>query len=476
MRVILLLVLFLSALSAAVPAAAQPAEAPAVAAAETAFDDGLRYYRAGQYDRAYDAFIRAATDFDYNQRTTAAYLMAGKARYAAGDFEGAASAMTTFLANYGGSRYAEEARRVRRQAQSQMTGGGSASAETFDLGIALPLDGDDLVFAQALFNGIRLAVDEHNASRPERPVRMVFRSSGGDPAGAEAAVAALAREGVDLVVGPLYSEEARAAAAAAERERLVLIAPLATDEGIAAGRRFVFQANPTFPVRGRAMGAYAAAQIPGPYGVVSVSGSFGEAMAEAFREEVERLGGDVAFFESLPSPEAWFQLPERIGLDRMALVEAVYFPVTGVSAPEEAAGALRGLDQMLGSGATHPRVLGNAEWHHLGAARAAASRYGTVYEHDFYVDPADRAAEAFAQRYRELSGVGPDRLAYAGYDITRMVLGALAERRPEEPLADLLRRARPYRGLGLRIAFGRDNVNEGLFLLRYRDGQPELVE
>src|SRR5690554_6380799 len=124
---------------------------------------------------------------------------------------------------------------------------------------------------------------------------------------------------------------------------------------------------------------------------------------------------------------------------------------------------------MRGSGATHPRVFGNAEWHHLGAARSAASRSRTVYEHDFYVAPADRVAEAFAQRYRELSGVGPDRLAYAGYDITGMVLGALAERAPEEPLADLLRRARTYRGLGLRIAFGRDNVNEGLFLLRYRD-------
>lgn len=479
MRAVRLLVLLLCALAASAPAAAQPAEAPAAPEAEAAFEEGLRQFRAGHFERAGEDFRRAAEDFGFHRRTTAALLMAGKARYASGDLEGAASAMTRFLARYGSSRYAQEARRLRRRAQDRLAGRHEASGaprEVFELGITLPLEGEDLVFAQALFNGIRLAVEEHNAAEPERPVRMVFRASGGEPVGAEAAVAALARAGVDLVLGPLYSEEAHAAARAAERERLVLIAPLATDAGIAAGRRFVFQANPTFEVRGRAMGAYAASNVPGPYGVVAVSGSLGETMAEAFREEAEARGREVAFLERLPSPEAWFQLAERLGPERLAVVGALYLPVTGASAPDQAAGALRGLDRMLGPEATYPRLLANAEWHHLGSGREAAARYGTVYTHDFYVDPADRAAEAFAARYRALSGVGPDRLAYAGYDLTRMVLASLAERRPEEPLPELLRRVRPYQGLGLRLAFGRDNVNEGLFLLRYRDGQSELVE
>ncbi|MEP0546247.1 MAG: ABC transporter substrate-binding protein [Rhodothermales bacterium] len=460
----------------AVPAVAQPMEAPAIPAAQTVFDSGLRSYQVGQYGAAAQSFGRAANDFEYHQQTTAARLMLGKALYAAGNLEGAASEMTAFLRAYPKSRYVDDARAIRRAAESRLEALAAVPDPT-DVGIALPMSDTDVVFTQALFNGVRLAVDEHNAAGPAQPIRMVFRDTQGTERGATAAVESLAGSGVELVIGPLYSEEAVAAGAAAERERVVLIAPLATEERVSEGRRYVFQANPTFDQRGRAMARFVASADPSRrVGVIARVGTFGTTMAASFQDEFERLGGTVPFVELLPNEGAWFRLPEILG-DSLEMVDALYLPVSGAKAPDAAAGALRGLDQMLPEGERgRIRVFGNTEWGQLDASRQRASQYGTAFTSDFHVDERGAAASAFVERYRTLAGVAPDRLAYAGYDITKMALAQLGERRSEESLAETMRGARPYEGLGHRIYFGGGSVNEAMFILGFRDGRLVVIE
>ena len=85
---------------------------------------------------------------------------------------------------------------------------------------------------------------------------------------------------------------------------------------------------------------------------------------------------------------------------------------------------------------------------------------------------------AFSAQYRQLAGVRADRLALMGYDATRFLLGRLDRQtaRGGEPLAEALRQAPLYRGLAHRIAFGDGQVNEALFLMGYRGGDPVLLE
>lgn len=471
-RSVLLLLLVIGTAPFAV---AQPFEAPAIPTAESSFDRGLRAYEVGQYDEAAQAFRRVIEDIEFNQRTTAAHLMIGKAHYADGAFADAVSAMTDFVREYPRSRYLEAARTLRREAEDRLRAI-EALPDPLNFGVVLPTNDADLAFSQALFNGVRLAVDAHNAAEPNRPVRMVFRNTEGSERGAVQAVESLGRAGVELVVGPLYSEEAVAAGEAAERERVLLIAPLATEEGVSEQRRYVFQANPTVAERGRVMARYAAAQRPGTFGVVAESGTIGEAMAEAFQIELMRAGGTVAFSELLFDAEAWFRLANVLG-DSLGDVDALYLPVAGADAPAHAAGALRSLDAALPADERgRLRIFGNTEWGMLAASRRRAEGYGTVFTSDFYLDEGNEAVQAFSERYRELAGVSPDRLAFAGYDLARMVLSLLGERRGEESLPDLLRRAPPYAGLGHRIDFGRGNVNEAMFILGYRDGEIVVVE
>ena len=458
--------------------AAQPMTADRVPAADAAFEGGVAAYRAGDYAGAERLFTRAATEFGYTERTTAATLMAAKAAYAAGDFARAASAATRLVSSYPASRYAADARALLPRIAAASAG------QTFTLGVVLPTEGRDGYLGQALFNGVRIAVDEHNrqvaggsagvaGGGAGRRVRMVFRDTRGTGPGAADAVRAAVGEGADAVVGPLFSAAAEPAGAAAEAAGVTLLAPLATDQAVAQGRRFVFQANPTFPARGRAMARYAVGRLGlDRLGAASEAGSLSADMAGAFATEARRLGASVAFEEALATASAWEDLDREVGEARLRSVQAVYLPVTGGPAPRYASDALRSLDA-LGSVGRSPRPLGNTEWEGLSPSAAArATRLGAVFTQDFFVAPG--ATDAFAARYQALSGIAVDRLALIGYDLTRFLLAQVDA--GEGALADRVRQAPQFNGVAHRFDFDGGQVNEALFILGYRDGQSVLLE
>lgn len=460
-------ILFVSLLLAGSCIQAQPESAPRIPSAETSFDSGIRSYEAGEFAEASRLFRRAADGFGYNSRTTAALLMAGKSAHANGDFDVALSTLTTFVRLYPRSRYVDAAEVVIRRAAQ----GGPVGPDVFELGVILPATGESGYLAQALFNGIRLAVDAHNARAPRRPVQIVFRDTEGSEVGAGVAMNLVVREGVEAVIGPLFSQEAVAAAAVAEREGIVLVAPLATEEAVSSGRRFVFQANPTFSMRGRAMARFAVEGLQlERLGVVAETGSYGEVMADGFQEEAGRLGALVPLSQRITA-EDWQRLPSTVGFEAMSQIDAAYFPVTGANGGEHAALALRGMEEMGLEGIVG--AFGNTEWETLDASRDRASRMGTYFTLDFYID--EEASIDFVGRYSDLAGIQADRLALIGYDTAQFILNQI-NRSGEDSLVDKLRNAPQYRGLAHKIEFAGGQVNEAVFIMAYRNAVAVLVE
>lgn len=473
---VILFVAFLG-LVAARPTYAQEDPVPRVEEAESDFREGLDAFEEEDYDTAFRRFRSVYSDHSLNRKTTAALLMAGKALYRGGQYEQAISVLDRLIETYESSSYLEEAQRVQRFAQEQIETEGRAS-QVVNVGIILPLDGNDASLVQALFNGIRMAVEEYDEAEG-RPVRMVFRDTEGNPEQARQAVRELASEGVELIIGPLYSNEARAAAAAAEEAQVVLLAPMATDEDVSEGRSYVFQSNPTITVRGAQMARFAMRGLRmEEFGIVGQSGnSISERMAEGFQREIDEAGREVRFYKLLAGGRAWSDLAEEVGSDTLSSVEAVYLPISGDQAPRLIRGALNSLSQT----GLRVRVLGNSEWHDR-AIEQEASRFFVTYTNDFYVDETDSAVQSFVRRYRERFGETPDelsftprRLVYTGYDVATYLLSYRIDR-PEEPLQRVLREAPLFEGLGLRIDFREGNVNRAMYYFRYRSGRTELVE
>lgn len=517
---------------------------PRLPRAELAFEDARAAFEAGNFDQAADEF-RSVTEFPLNRKTTAAFLMAAKARYRQGNYQAALDLVGTLLERYPETTYREQAVEVRVKAQEglRMFGG---RADTLHIGIVMPMQDRSADLTQAFFNGVRLAVDEHNGVRrryilppelrsvqseqvdvfdtadmygdslatadgrttiatprdtvqvdsiqivteqvgsPEYIAKMHFRSVGETPESAGAAVDSLIQiDRVDIVVGPLYSENARVAGRVAEANRVVMVAPLATFESVSQGRQFVFQANPTIPTRGRLMARFAAESLlMKSVGIIHEQSdqSAGE-FARGFREEAQQIGLNVPYTLSLQSRRDWSRLPGAFAADSTitdsirAEASSVYLPITGRDAQGKIQDAMVG----LGRFGANTRVLGNAQWHDL-SVKKEASEVRATYSNDFYVDTSRNGVQSFIREYRLLTGDTPDdlpvtgqRLAYTGFDVTRFLLQFIEPGRTR-PRPDALRSPPRYNGLGIRIDFQPGtNVNQAIYFHRYRDGAIELL-
>jgi ABC-type branched-subunit amino acid transport system substrate-binding protein len=438
-----------------------------LAAADSAFSAGLRQFELADYAAAHQDFEQIVRIFPLNNNTTAAALMSGKSSYRQEQYVRSAAEMEHFLSAYPTSGYIEEARKTLSQARKALRVAG-----TIPIGIVLSLDPEEATQTQALFNGIRLAVDAYNSTSSSFRIRMVFRRINRNPEEVRIAVESLAREKVAFIVGGLFSDQARMVAEAAESVSTVYVAPLATDENVSGRRRFVFQANPTISMRGRLMARFA---INGlrlkRFGVIAREDEqqIGIRLTDAFVEEASRLGAEINLIYLLPEESSWYRIRDSLSADTLKYVDALYTPISAPD-PDPIAGAILNTIDRLGG---NIRILGNSAWHDL-PMRTLASKYLTTYSNDFFPDPNGDNIDGFELDFSSLAGEKPGRLAFSGYDLIQYLIGEKVDNM-DTPFDIVLHTARPYSGLASRYDFGGGNVNRALFYHRYRDGLLTLI-
>ena len=103
------------------------------------------------------------------------------------------------------------------------------------------------------------------------------------------------------IVGPVYSNTAIAAARVAGANSVPLVTPTANQNGIGALGSTVFQANPDFEQRGRAMARYAVASLGAKVvGVLAPSDTYAKFLADGFVKEAKEEGANVVVIQ-------WYQ-------------------------------------------------------------------------------------------------------------------------------------------------------------------------
>ncbi len=460
---------------------------PVIDSAESVFSTAIQAYEGGDYATAARLFGVVANTFDLHQKTTAALLMRGKSFYKNGEYDLANRVLSDFINAYPMSRYVNEAQLVMDFA-TEGTDAAYIDDQVIKLGIALPLNNDASALTQQMFSGIRIAVENHNAAPPDsimgphRKIQMIFRDTNGQQGAAQEAIQSLAQQGVDAIIGPLFSSEAIAAARIADNEGIVMIAPMATEDQVSRNMRYVFQANPTIETRGRLMARLAVLGLGiNEIGVLSdYTNNESTRMARAFANEIHSLNADnenlevnLVFNESIPDPRTWFRLSEGMSKDTLAKADAIYLPFNGGNASTLIGGALTSLDRMGMS--SRLRLLGNVEWHNI-AQTSLASNYTTTYTNDFYVNPMDSLAMEFSNHYQSQTGESPSRLVFSGFDVATFLAQQLDRQvYTNRPLEQLIREAPFFQGYGIRLDFSKGNVNEAMFYHRYSAGIVELI-
>lgn len=176
------------------------------------------------------------------------------------------------------------------------------------LGALLPLMKNDAQssvkeIGEEILDGILFAIDEHNADRSTKvKVTLDVRDTERDPLVATRMAQELTTDPeIVAIVGPVFSTTASAVVGLANARGVPLVTPTANSNGIAAVGSFIFQANPDYETRGRAMARFAV-QRRGhrTLAVLSPIDTYSKYMAEAFIKEAIALGAKVVATE-------WYQ-------------------------------------------------------------------------------------------------------------------------------------------------------------------------
>lgn len=365
---------------------------------------------------------------------------------------------------------------------------------TGTLGVVLPLSGDFAEFGEASLRGIllatgafergdvvegdgpdvRLKVGSKSRSRAGT-VRVVVRDSGGDPQRAAQAVAELSEQSdVLAVVGPIFSDEAVAAADAAERAEIPLVT-LSNREDVTRDRRFVMRTRTT-PADEVAVLVEHAKQAFGAtrYGVLYPKTRYGRGMRKVFADAVAANGGKLVALASYAPDETDFSnvIREMVGYrfltagergaiaERDRAIEAarklapaqaararkeafarsgpngealppiVDFDVLFIpDAPDAVAMIAPGLALQ---GVQDIRLLGSSDWLDESLLRGADRHLaGAVISAPFFAASDVGIVRDFVGAYRATFDGEPDDYAAQGYDAANLVLQQLASRRQD---------------------------------------------
>ena len=177
------------------------------------------------------------------------------------------------------------------------------SGTSVKLGVILPLmqkvDGAsrEKKLAYEILDGVKYAVDEYNLKNSKQGVTVVIdvRDSEKDPLVAAREIQPWLDDKEFIgIVGPIFSYEVSPVAGIANSRKIPLISPTATDNGIAAVGDYIFQANPDYTTRGKAMAQYAVLKL-GLKNLAVVAPSFqpSGAIADSFVQESIRLGARI---------------------------------------------------------------------------------------------------------------------------------------------------------------------------------------
>ncbi len=269
------------------------------------------------------------------------WLKIGELENARENSNGVGRAIDTLSMRYGGHPFPERAAVLRRRLDGisnlkvaavlpLMTGGEPSAAKEIARDVA---DGLQFALEVSMRNvsaRTSVTMETYDTKRDPKLAASIVRTAAADPT-------------CVAILGPIFSATATTAAVAAQTSAIPMVSPTANANGIAAAGPYVFQANPDYENRGRAMARYAV-MVRGYQRLATLapSDSYGKFLAEAFAREAVRLGARVLVQEWYTHGVSDFH--EQFAAIRKAGMEAEAEPLVAFSGKFNARDRMRLMD------------------------------------------------------------------------------------------------------------------------------------
>jgi len=396
---------------------------------------------------------------------------------------------------------------------------------TVTIGVLLPLTGEHSENGLNILRGIKTAYED----QPEefrKKIKLTIIDNESDQVKTVKSMVSLAEDpSVLMVIGPMISDNATAAAAIANSYGLPMISPTATKEGISGLGSYSFQANSDLTVRGKSLAKFAVDSLGlKRIAILSPADKYGKEMTDSFAREVDELGGEIVaqswyygvpenlrlqfnqirrigfrIHEELYPPEIppdsaeiladttlsdslvlamledLSKPPEEIDSSKIILdvIDGFYLPIQF--------GEIKYIAPQFAFWNFKTQILGGQNWYDEELLNDRdISRYldGTIFSSDIYRGSGNEKLLGLKLKYNELYGEEPFRTDIFGYDCLNLVLEIIKQKvSTRNRFVEKLNNVSDYVGVAGNIDFTGDSkrVNDFMHILKFENKAIEKI-
>jgi len=315
------------------------------------------------------------------------------------------------------------------------------------LGAILGLSGENSSLGVETKEGIEIALDEINAAGgyKGRKIKVLYEDTRLDPNLASEKIQKLIdRDRVLCVLGDAASTPTLSAASYAEKAKVPLISPSATNVEVTRNKKYVFRICFTDDKQGSAAAKFAREELKvDKAAVIYVTGNkYSEGLQAIFTRDFEKAGGKVIAKET-------FQAEETNVLTFLTKIKDAGPQI--IFAPVYPADVAKIGPTKLKVGMADIPLLGTDGWDGP-ATRAKGvieSIEGCYFTDLFAADGPNPRAKPFVDKYKGLHSKLPSSLVAGGYDVLKMVVDAIGRAKAETPEAirDAIEATKGFQGV-----------------------------
>jgi len=167
----------------------------------------------------------------------------------------------------------------------------SKEPEVIKIGIIAPFSGPASVWGEQLKKGIELALEELDLNE-RKTLHIVYEDSEADPKKAVSAVQKLiSTDKVQVIIGPLSSNEVLSVAPIVEKAKVVLLTPTAPHKDITKAGDYIFRIYPSDEKRSIMLSDYTVRELDAKrVGIIYRGDEFGLAVKDEYIQRLKELG------------------------------------------------------------------------------------------------------------------------------------------------------------------------------------------
>jgi branched-chain amino acid transport system substrate-binding protein len=345
-----------------------------------------------------------------------------------------------------------------------------AQSETIKLGVFGDYTAQTSSFGISTFSGIKMAVEEANKAGGinGKKFEIVILNDEGKPENTLSVVTKLIEvEKVDVLIGSPTSTNSLIAAALAQKAKVPMVTPTATNPKITDIGDYIFRACFVDSIQGEVMAKFAfeTLKVKKIALIVDLGSDYSKGLTDSFTTSFKKLGGKIVsrqFYNQ--SEEDYGQLISAVKKTNPdAIYLSGYYNQVGEIVQEARSQKLKVIF-LGGDGWDSPTLF------EVGG-KALEGSYLT--NHFATSEPSD-TVQNFVSQYKQLYNLEPDSFAALGYDSINLLVYALKRSNSldKQAIRDALASTKDFTGVTGKISFDVNrNAKKPVYLLKIGNGR-----